>query len=69
MTSLVARTSSSPSGEPCALLVFCLLGDGQPMIDRTRISDGRSSSRIALSTATSSALRSLASSTIWTCQR
>ena len=32
-TSLVRRTSSSPSGEPCALLVPCLLGDG-PADDR-----------------------------------
>ena len=38
---LVLRISSSPSAEPCAAPVFCLVGAGQPMMVRTAMKDGR----------------------------
>ena len=66
--SLVARTSSSPSGEPCAFDVPCLCGAGQPMMLRTLMSDGRSSSSMAAWIARESSSRSLTSSTFSVCQ-
>ncbi len=50
-TSLVARTSGSPSALPCALPVFCRFGDGQPMMLRTWMKVGRSFSASAASMA------------------
>ena len=66
--SLVARTSSSPSADPWAAPVFCLFGEGQPMIVRSTISDGRPVSAWAAASARSTAARSSPSSTCCTCQ-
>ena len=48
---LVAATSSSPSAEPCAAPVFCLVGAGQPMIVRSAMNDGLSVTALAASKA------------------
>ena len=53
MCSLVSRTSSSPSGEPCAPAVSCLCGLPWAMWVRTMISDGLSSTAIAFRSACS----------------
>ncbi len=67
-TCLVARTSSSPRAEPCALPVFCLFGAGQPMIVRTEMIDGRPVSACAAAIAASSATTSSPESTRCVCQ-
>ena len=72
--SLVAATSASPSAEPCAAPVFCLVGAGQPMIVRSTMSDGLSVTALAARMASYSAWGSswypvpVTQSTCCTCQ-
>ncbi len=65
--SLVSRTSSSPSGAPCAAAVSCLFGLPYAMCVRTTRSDGRSNTSRAALSAWSRAARSFPSSTHCTC--
>ena len=73
-TFLTAASSSAPSADPWILPVFCLVGDGQPMIVFRMISDGLSVTPCAASMAAySSCLSSTYSpvffqSTVCTCQ-
>ncbi len=64
----VSRTSSTPSGEPCASKLSCLCGDPKPMCVRTRIRLGRARSTRAACSARSIAGRSLPSETTSVCQ-
>ena len=57
----VARTSSSPSGSPCAPLVSCFVGAPYAMCESTITSVGRSLSRRNVSNARESISRSFAS--------
>ena len=68
MTSLVSRTSSAPSGAPCASPVSIALGAGNPMWLRSAMIDGRSRSSRAAAMAARIAARSSASSTRCVCQ-
>ena len=45
--SLVAATSSAPSAEPWMPPVFCLVGEGQPMMVLSAIRDGLSVTLVA----------------------
>ncbi len=49
------RPRRSPSAEPCAAPVFCLVGAGQPMIVRSTMNDGLSVTALAASIASYSA--------------
>ena len=57
-TFFVAASSSAPSAEPWILPVFCLPGDGQPMIVRRMMSDGFEVSPLAASIAANSSATS-----------
>ena len=72
-TFFVAASSSAPKAEPWIFPLFCLPGEGHPMIVFRMISDGLSVSPLAASIAAySSATSSTYSpvffqSTVWTC--
>ena len=57
-TSFTAATSSAPSAEPCTFPLFCLPGDGHPMIVRSTMSDGWSVTALAATIAAFSSWRS-----------